>query len=174
MKKLVLIALLGLCSLVFAQNEFSDDIDQMSDNTISTPSISERQIECLAKNMYFEAKSEPIEGIKAVGFVTMNRVADSDFPKTICEVVYQKNGKICQFSWVCLPKHNRVIRDWVAYDKIYQIARNIAITQYHDTNFDPTRGSLFFHATYVKPVWSNRMKRKVKIGAHIFYTKGKQ
>jgi len=174
MKKLVLITLLGLCSLVFAQNEFSDDIVAMSHNTILTPSISERQIECLAKNMYFEAKSEPIEGIKAVGFVTMNRVADSDFPKTICEVVYQKNGKTCQFSWVCLPSHNKVIRDRVSYDKIYELARAIAISQFHDNDFDPTRGSLFFHATYVKPVWSSRMKRKVKIGAHIFYSKGKQ
>lgn len=173
MKKLALITLLGLCSLVFAQNELSDDQVALSEDNISTTSVPSKQIECLARNMYFEAKNEPDEGIKAVGFVTMNRVADESFPKTICEVVHQKVNKTCQFSWVCLPKKLLVIKDQDAYNRIYEMARVIATSHSSIALYDPSKGSLFFHATYVSPSWKAKLKRKVKIGGHIFYTKGK-
>ena len=172
MKKLALITLLGLCSLVFAQNEISDDIVLLEDN-ISTISVPSKQIECLARNMYFEAKNEPDEGIKAVGFVTMNRVADESFPKTICGVVYQKINKVCQFSWVCLPKKHLVIKDQEQYNCIYEMAKVIASGHSGISVYDPSRGSLFFHATYVSPSWKAKLKRRVKIGGHIFYTKDK-
>ena len=173
MKKLALITLLGLCSLVFAQNELSDDNIASIEDTITITSVPSKQIECLARNMYFEAKNEPDEGIKAVGFVTMNRVADSSFPKTICEVVHQKTNKTCQFSWVCLPKKHLVIKDIDAYNRIYEMAKVIAMGHENNKLYDPSRGSLFFHATYVSPSWRAKLKRKVKIGGHIFYTKDK-
>jgi len=171
MKKLALITLLGLCSLVFAQNELSDVPVALSEDIVSTTSVPNKQIECLARNMYFEAKNEPDDGIKAVGFVTMNRVADESFPKTICEVVHQKMNKVCQFSWVCLPKKHLVIRDQELYNRIYEMAAVIANSHSSISLYDPSRGSLFFHATYVSPSWKDRLKRKVKIGGHIFYTK---
>ena len=33
-----------------------------------------KQVTCLAENIYFEAGHEPIDGQKAVAFVTLNRV----------------------------------------------------------------------------------------------------
>lgn len=173
MKKLVLITLLGLCSLVFAQNEFSEEAVAVSEDITSSTSVPSKQIECLARNMYFEAKNEPDEGIKAVGFVTMNRVADESFPKTICDVVHQKINKVCQFSWVCLPKKQLVIKDVEKYNRIYEMARTIATGSEGIKHYDPSRGSLFFHATYVSPSWKARLKRKVRIGGHIFYTRDK-
>ena len=173
MKKLVLITLLGLCSLVFAQNEFSDTQAVLSEDDTNTISVPSKQIECLARNMYFEAKNEPEEGIKAVGFVTMNRVADQSFPKTICDVVHQRMNKVCQFSWVCLPKKHQVIRDMDAYKRIYEMAKVIAMDHNSIGSYDPSKGSLFFHATYVSPSWKSKLKRKVRIGGHIFYTKDK-
>jgi spore germination cell wall hydrolase CwlJ-like protein len=173
MKKLALITLLGLCSLVFAQNELSDDIVASTEDITYTTSVPSKQIECLARNMYFEAKNEPDEGIKAVGFVTMNRVADDSFPKTICEVVHQKTNKTCQFSWVCLPKKQLVIKDIDTYNRIYEMAKVIAMGQATNKLYDPSRGSLFFHAAYVSPSWRAKLKRKVRIGGHIFYTKDK-
>lgn len=44
----------------------------------------------LARIIYAEAGGEPYEGMKAVGTVIMNRVADSRFPNTIREVIFAK------------------------------------------------------------------------------------
>jgi spore germination cell wall hydrolase CwlJ-like protein len=170
MKKLVLITLLGLCSLVFAQNVLIIDDAPLEEINLA-PRLSSKQIECLAKNMYFEAKSEPEAGIKAVGFVTMNRVADASFPKTICDVVYQRTGRVCQFSWVCLLGKNPPIRDKETYNKIYNVAELIANDHSSITQLDPTKGSLFFHATHINPGW--KLKRKIRIGGHIFYSRHK-
>ena len=51
----------------------------------------ERQLDCLAKNIYHEAASEPFEGKVAVAQVTMNRAESGKFPRDVCGVVYQKN-----------------------------------------------------------------------------------
>ena len=167
MKKLVLITLLGLCSLTFAQNLIGqEDVPEQ----ITIPAIPEKQIECLARNMYFEAKSEPEEGIRAIGFVTLNRVNDKAFPKTICDVVHQRVGSTCQFSWVCIYGKNARITNRTMYERIKDIAREVAYSA--EYAIDPTRGSLFFHASYISPQW--KLQRTVKIGQHIFYSRKRQ
>src|SRR5271167_713382 len=45
-------------------------------------------LECLAENVYFEARGEPLEGQYAVAEVTLNRTWAQNFPHTICEVVH--------------------------------------------------------------------------------------
>ena len=45
--------------------------------------------ECLAKNIYYEARNQGTAGWMAVTAVVLNRVNDSRFPNTICEVVEQ-------------------------------------------------------------------------------------
>ena len=132
-----------------------------------------KQVECLAENIYFESKGEPKQGQVAVAFVTMNRVNSDLFPKDICQVVKQKTGKVCQFSWYCEEKpraksdrkdltkeHNPV------YNDILETAVNVYL--HYDKLSDPTKGALFFHATYVQPGWKN-LKKTVTIGNHIFY-----
>ena len=47
------------------------------------------EVECLALNIYHEARNQPTVGKLAVAQVTMNRVKDVRFPNTICGVVYQ-------------------------------------------------------------------------------------
>ena len=84
-----------------------------------------REVECLAKNMYHEARGESYQGMVAVAFVTLNRTVSEVFPSKVCDVVYQKNQRGCQFSWVCartIPRH-----DLHLYDKIRAIAANIYI-----------------------------------------------
>ena len=166
MKKIVLITLLGLCSLVFAEST-QYDIDQSIKPFNTVDIVSDKQIECLARNMYFEAKNEPEAGIRAVGFVTMNRVSDPHFPKTICGVVHQKERKVCQFSWVCTLGRNAKINNFEAFNRIKEMAREIVMLHGEDHIEDPTKGSLFFHATYITPNW--KLKRTVKIGQHVFY-----
>jgi spore germination cell wall hydrolase CwlJ-like protein len=61
-----------------------------------------KQLDCLTRNIYWEAASEPFEGKVAVAQVTLNRVEDGRFANTVCGVVYQKNvfyeRVVCQFS----------------------------------------------------------------------------
>src|SRR3954464_926829 len=54
-----------------------------------------RDVECLALNVYYEARGESLAGQYAVAEVTMNRKSAARYPKTVCEVVYQKSA----FSW---------------------------------------------------------------------------
>ena len=124
----------------------------------------QKQIDCLAKNIYYESGGEPKLGWLAVAMVTINRVNSGLFPTNICYVVYQKTGKIYQFSWVGSRKHLTT-----PAHELYNEILEYAMTFYykHHTLEDVTKGALFFHADYVNPRW-NRVKT-AQIGRHIFY-----
>ena len=123
-----------------------------------------KQIDCLAKNIYYESGGETKLGWLAVAMVTMNRVNSGLFPTNICDVVYQKTGKIYQFSWVASRKHLTT-----PAHELYNEVLEYAMTFFykHHTLEDVTKGALFFHADYVNPRW-NRVKT-AQIGRHIFY-----
>jgi spore germination cell wall hydrolase CwlJ-like protein len=125
------------------------------------------ELECLALNIYFEARSEPSLGRRAVGHVVMNRVNHRDFPDSICDVVRQggsRTSKQCQFSWWCdgLPDtpYNR---------KLWLKSLKLAVEIYAGRSKDPTGGALWFHADHTNPDWSRSFQRGPKIGHHIFY-----
>jgi len=130
-------------------------------------------IRCLAGNIYFEARSESIEGQMAVAFVTINRMISRDFPDNICSVVKQKNRRLCQFSWYCQTKERRryyTTNLSAGKNKTYNEIVHLALFIYnnHQRMNDPTKGSLYYHASYVKPNWKHLYK-SVVIGRHIFY-----
>ena len=132
-----------------------------------------RQVECLAKNIYYESGTEKYEGKLAVAQVTLNRVNSGKFPSDICSVVYQKTTDqnlrtVCQFSWTCMVKE-MVSKDKYMWEESVNIAKR-ALTEpfVHDTIAQSN--ALFFHAVYVKPNWSNTKVVK-QIGNHIFYSK---
>lgn len=56
--------------------------------------------ECMMRAMYFESNRSSSEGMLAVGTVVMNRLGDPRYPKSVCEVVGQKN----QFAQGVLTK----------------------------------------------------------------------
>lgn len=56
-------------------------------NLIATPFLSDKDVECLARNIFYESGSEPTEGKIAVGLVTINRAQDPRFGRSVCEVV---------------------------------------------------------------------------------------
>ena len=122
-----------------------------------------QQIQCMAKNTYFEAAHEPIKGRIAVNNVVLNRANDKRFPSTPCEVINQKTRGVCQFSWKCEGK--KQIQDQEAFRKAKQIAENVYLGNYGDV----THGAKFYHADYVSPSWGRVFDRTTKIGAHIFY-----
>jgi spore germination cell wall hydrolase CwlJ-like protein len=130
----------------------------------------QKELECLAINIYKEAGYEPLKGQLAVAQVTLNRVEHREFPNSICEVVYQKRrnpntGRIvCQFSWYCDPVHRTRNIHEASYQRSYDIARQALIDGARIVGLED---ALFYHATYVSPGW--RLERVTKIGQHIFY-----
>ncbi len=138
----------------------------------------DKQHECLAKNIYFEARNEPFAGQFAVALVTLNRVHDTAFPNTICEVVYQgihhadgfpKRDR-CQFSWYCDGNSDEV-RNQRAWQTVQKTA-NLAMLQYSSIKaegLDYTEGARYYHTYEISPRWSKTFPKVGRIGDHIFY-----
>lgn len=128
----------------------------------------ERQLDCLALNIYREAGHEPFEGKVAVAQVTMNRVEHPSFPNDICGVVYQKNvvmeKVVCQFSWYCNSTHRNRPKNPEAYQESYEVAKKVLL---EDFRLSILKDALFYHADYVNPRWN--LDKIGKIGRHIFY-----
>ena len=129
---------------------------------------------CMALNIYHEARNQSMVGQVAVGEVVMNRVEDSRFPDTICEVVkqavtYKNTDKPvlhkCQFSWYCDGKD-----DTPKNEKAWRKAQDVAFLVIYDKiKLDVTEGATHYHATYVRPSWAKTKKRTTRIEKHIFY-----
>ena len=118
-----------------------------------------RELECLAGAIYFESKSESLQGQLAVGHVIANRAASGRFPASYCGVVYQRS----QFSFVrghSMPYIPRASQDWLDA---------VAIAKIVDQQLyaSPVGKALFFHARRVSPGW--RLTRVGTLGNHVFY-----
>ena len=140
----------------------------LTDSTQISVNEQFKQLECLAKNIYWEAATEPFEGKVAVAQVTLNRVESGRFGKDICAVVYQKNviyeKIICQFSWVCESNHK--IKP--VYPKYFAESEEVAKKVYFEKFRLPSlNNALYYHATYVRPGW--KKEKIAQIGQHVFY-----
>lgn len=128
----------------------------------------EKQLDCLAKNIYWEAAGEPFEGKVAVAQVTMNRVESGKFADNVCGVVYQKNiiyeRVICQFSWVCESTSKIKAVHPTSYSESKEVAKKVLLENFR---LPGLTDALYYHATYVSPGW--RKERVAQIGQHIFY-----
>ena len=137
-----------------------------------------KQVECLAKNIYFEARNEPFAGQFAIALVTLNRVYDDTFPNTVCEVVYQgihnKRGfpklNRCQFSWYCdgISDTTKNVRAWKDTQKIANLAM-ISYGSMKSQGLDYTEGARYYHTYEIEPHWSRSYPKVGRIGQHIFY-----
>lgn len=129
--------------------------------------VEKDELRCLALNIYWESRSEPLEGQLAVAGVTLNRVASEKFPDSICDVVRQggyARKHRCQFSWQCDGQSDEP-KEVTAWRNAQQLARLFLAGVYKD----PTKAAKWYHADYVKPDWADRLQRTAKIGRHIFY-----
>jgi len=126
-------------------------------------------LQCLAENIYFEARGEPLEGQYAVAEVTMNRARSQNFPHTICDVVHESRWDpirrrfIADFSWTELGMLSP--QDGPAWKQ----AMAVANAAYEDLHTPLVPGALFYHATSVRPEWSRTRRAIATIGNHIFY-----
>ena len=127
-----------------------------------------KQLECLTRNIYWEAASEPFEGKVAVAQVTMNRVAQGKFGDSVCEVIYQRNvfyeRVICQFSWVCETTHKTRPVHPPLWAESELVAKKVLLENFR---LPGLKGALYYHADYVSPGW--KLPKIDQIGRHIFY-----
>ncbi len=130
------------------------------------------EVNCLALNIYFEARGEPESGQRAVAHVVMNRVAHKRYPNTVCAVVQQGGEERlhrCQFSWWCDGQSDKPGNS-KAWNRALIIAKDIYLGKLKDT----TKGALWYHSTYVTPYWSKVFLKGDRIGQHIFYLENRQ
>ena len=127
-----------------------------------------RQLECLTRNIYWEAASEPFEGKVAVAQVTLNRMQSGKFADSVCGVVYQKNvfyeKVVCQFSWYCEGNHKMKPIHKPLWRESEEVAKKVLLEGFR---LPGLKHALFYHADYVTPGW--QLPKIEKIGRHIFY-----
>ncbi len=171
---LMIFALWGSVSLLqWALNDKESKLEVVEASQI-TAKVRERQLNCLAKNIYYEAGGEPFEGKVAVAQVTLNRVdsnrVDSGlFPGDICQTIYQKNviyeKVICQFSWTCDRVTGPKPINKATWNESMEVAKKVLLEGFR---LPSLTNALYFHADYVRP---NRpaANKVAHIGRHIFY-----
>ena len=127
------------------------------------------ELTCLARNIYFEARGEPIAGQYAVAEVTMNRVASRRFPATVCTVVHEarwdsiRKRYVGAFSWTEKDSQSR------PKGIPWQRATMVAVAAYDNPEASNVSGALFYHAVRITPSWSRTKKMVAEIGRHKFY-----
>ena len=163
---------------------------------ISMPDITPRlvgedvQAICMALNIYYESRSDNVAGQYAVADVVLNRVQDSRYPNTVCDVIQQGPVKeswktkqypdlpdeeriynpirnMCQFSWYCDGMSDDP-KDETGWAQAQYVAGAI---MYSGKYRGITEGATHYHATYVRPKWryDRGMNHIGRIGSHIFY-----
>ena len=129
----------------------------------------EQEINCLAENLYHETKGESRYGTLAVANVTINRMKSSQFPRTVCGVVKQRNSNGCQFSWVCA---NKRITDVKRYNQMKILSEQILRGK---VKMDVISSDvLWFHNKHVQPYWTRYGVFAGRIGSHLFYKRVKR
>lgn len=121
--------------------------------------FNQEQVNCVALNIYYEARNQTTLGQIAVSQVVFNRAKEEYWPDNICDVVKQgsySTGTVskhrCQFSWYCDGLSDRP-KD----QAIWQDALHIARYSYFawSYGYDITEGATNYHSTKVNPEWRN-------------------
>jgi spore germination cell wall hydrolase CwlJ-like protein len=159
--------------------------------------VSEAELKCMAENIYFEGRAEPMVGKIAIGKVVMNRIDSPLHPNTICEVVHEgphreswkTRGKDvpdadrkffpirnkCDFSWYCDGQKDIV---WVSYmdgtpiesnATAWRDSVNVALFVMTGELRDVTNGAdHYYNYNISNPYWVGAMTETAVIGNHRF------
>ena len=192
MVKIVRITLAFFAALLFSASTINSNITgpklklsptyykPLEFNTIR---YSIEDIECLAQNIYFEARAESTAGKLAVANVTINRTISDDYPNSICGVVkegrhyysaktetWQPFRDMCQFSWYCDGKGD-VPNPGRAWNSAQYLAKKVLRNHHQKALIDITDGATHYHANWMEqyPRWSKERKVMASIDNHIFY-----
>lgn len=165
---LIGLALVGFIGYKAVKFKLDPNKQLVMNNTAVTAEVRNKQLECLARNIYYEAGGEPFEGKVAVAQVTINRVESGLFPNDICRVIYQKNviydKVVCQFSWYCESPGNVKPKNTAVYREAELVARQVLLEGFR---LPGLKNALYFHAKHLNPQW--KRERIAVIGGHVFY-----
>lgn len=136
---------------------YGDEVGAIETFNGSDVYVSKSDLDLMAKVVYAESCAEPYSGKVAVASVILNRLKDPDFPKTVENVIKQKDAFSC-------VKDGRI--DVSTNDTCYN-----AVIEALKGN-DPTGKALFFYNP--KTATSSWMKNVPKynlkaIGNHVFF-----
>lgn len=161
-----MLAIIGcsLLAILLIRQEFRMDIlEEKIDDIIQVKEhikYTQNDIECLTRNIYYEAGVESRVGKYAVAHVTVNRLKTGYWGNSICKVVYARS----QFSWTLAKKLPRP--DSQLWAESEEVARKVLAGH-------RVRGltrSLYYHAIYIRdPNWADPKHEAGQIGNHIFY-----
>lgn len=121
--------------------------------------FSMRQQDCTALAIYWEARGRSPVAQVAVAHVVRNRMSQAKWPSTPCGVVFQRDRRRCQFDFAC---RRRPVTDMAAW---HEARRMAALAERVP---DLTGGATYFHASYVRPNWSN-LRRVARLDGNVFY-----
>ncbi|ANY69201.1 spore cortex-lytic enzyme [Paenibacillus sp. BIHB 4019] len=122
--------------------------------TLKKVTVSEHELNLLARIIFAESRGEPFKGQVAVGAVVMNRLASSQFPDTLKGVIEQPGA----FTAVDDGQY-KLQPDSTAYKAAVEaIAGN-----------DPSNGALYyFNPKTATSSWIWTREQLIQIGNHIF------
>ena len=127
------------------------------------------ELTCLAENIYYEARGEPLDGQYAVAEVTLNRVRSPFFPKTICAVVHDtrwdplRRRFTAHFSWTQMEGRGE------PWGPLWQQSIAVATAVIDEAHMPVVPDALYYHANSVQPYWANTRRVVARIGSHVFY-----
>ncbi|MGQ0660094.1 cell wall hydrolase [Sphingosinicella sp.] len=124
-------------------------------------------LDCLTAAVYYEARSETLDGQRAVAQVVLNRARHPAFPNSVCGVVYQGSQRRtgCQFSFTCDGSMQRGVRNAAGWETARQVASAALSGFVHS----PVGLATHYHTTAIRPWWAPSLTRAITVGAHIFY-----
>jgi len=163
----------AIAGIVYCAHQIQTVIDPLRLEALKQETLMAQRraddLQCLAENVYFEARGEPLEGQYAVAEVTLNRTRSRNFPHTVCAVVHEtrwdpmRRRLVADFSWTELG--DAAANDGAAWKQ----AMTVASAAYDERREPLVPGALFYHATNVQPAWAKTKKPLATIGNHIFY-----
>ena len=160
-----LVAVLGVQQYQLAS--ISRDVAEIKKEFVSRTNeriaFNDKDQDCLAKNIYYEAGIESEEGKYAVAQVTLNRLKSGRWGNDICSVVYSK----AQVSWTLKKRLEKPSGN--AWADSQWIAHRVL----HGDRVHPLKDAMYYHADYVSPKWHDPVAKIQQVGQHIFYTKAK-
>jgi spore germination cell wall hydrolase CwlJ-like protein len=164
---MVLALMLSVFMLKWVVVDKLDRYESMESSQITT-AMRERQLTCLATNIYYEAGNQPFEGKVAVAQVTINRTESGQYPADICKTIYQKNivyeKVLCQFSWVCDRAVIARPVNRANFKESEEVAKKVLLEGFR---LPSLKDAMYFHGDYINPGW--KREKITKIGNHIFY-----
>lgn len=180
-------------NFMLSNNQYAMLIEKLdpANQDPAIPMIDDKELHCMAKNIWHEARGTDKADRLAVAHVTKNRVMNPRFPNTVCAVVQQgkhkinpKTGKLyplknrCQFSWYCDGRSDKILlsdhqgrpikKNIHLWAEINELAYDVLIGY----TIDPTNGSTHYFAPKMMdhvPHWAESFQLVHTTTGHNFY-----